>query len=196
MVQTVVAKTPLIFLREAETAEGQIDVLISPNTAGDAAFLNYTIIDQRIRDADFSSLRHSPRIRLGAEAYNLQWCNAEFGAEWPYKSATGASCTTSCVRERCAVDDPVVVEIAIIDSDREAAMNLGRKWEIKDPIPAGHVVLQQDLAAVLNATVGSSVVLNAPGIPLTVRHAFAQRPEPNVREIPLNLVILWLNASL
>ncbi len=44
--QTVLYNTPLIFLREAEVSEGQVDVVLSPGEFSATFALNYTLVSQ------------------------------------------------------------------------------------------------------------------------------------------------------
>ena len=78
VVQTLLARAPLIFLREAETAKGQLDVRITP-LAGDNGFMNYSQFARSLRSAEraASFANHAPRLSVQiAELYSTQACTS------------------------------------------------------------------------------------------------------------------------
>lgn len=80
VVQTLLARAPLIFLREAEAARGQVDVSITPGGGGSGnVFLNYTQFAASLAGASSAPAYafHAPRLRLTlAEVYAGQACTS------------------------------------------------------------------------------------------------------------------------
>ncbi|RYG46844.1 hypothetical protein EON67_09125, partial [archaeon] len=78
--QTLVSKVPLIFLREAEAASGQVDVRITPDEYLSTATLNYTRFAAAVRAEEYSY--HAPRLTVPAVVANVEACDFPTSVEY------------------------------------------------------------------------------------------------------------------
>lgn len=74
-----------------------------------------------------------------------------------YELEPGRSCAYSCMSRRCDPQLQYGGLLHLIDTEKEARMGYGRTWEF-GKIPAGHVVIRNDLASALGGVeVGDTI---------------------------------------
>jgi hypothetical protein len=141
VVQTLLARAPLIFLREAEAARGQVDVSITPAGGGGNGFLNYSQFASSLAGAASAPAYafHSPRLRLTlAEVYTGQACTAPPPTARPLAAAVALAVwaddpLTTCARNAAAVNasaaSPGAAAGGYIPSGSAAA------WMYRHPAP-------------------------------------------------------------
>jgi hypothetical protein len=167
VVQTLLARAPLIFLRLAETQTGQIDVVLMPSAYSDTLYLNYSRFSAALTagpDAHASSF-HAPRVSIPASRVfagavcaasplaPVGWPDHRSDASWLYSSAAIASRVCSSGGRGGSSE----LTLVAIDSAREAAMGVGRAWDIPS-IPPGEchdISCLVELAPVSDAQPGS-----------------------------------------
>lgn len=196
--QTLLEQSPIIFMREAESEGGQVDLVLTSGEYNNGAMLNYTQVAEVLaaspRAQDYSYT--SPRISLLAVMNNPATCDMgdyrnssapeefpttsydyEADNTWMYTRGDASYCQHSCMSARCNDgDNQIKGEIFVIDSAREKRMGYGRKWKY-GKIPPGQVILHVDTAAALNVEVGDTIFLRFTEH-LLLRFAFAPEPEP------------------
>ena len=98
-------------------------------------------------------------------------CHAEQDNAWMYELEPGRYCAYSCMSRRCDSQLQFGGRIHVIDTAKEARMGYGRTWEF-DKIPAGHVVIRNDLASALGGVkAGDTIFVRMTVAPL-LRFAF------------------------
>lgn len=99
---SLLAQTPIIFLRLAETSKSEIDIRIDAGDFTGFETLNYTRIKTMLTDP--SEQFHSPRLRL-----SRLWMSPpksctfpdQKNNSWLYQSLTDTSCTIGCPTANC-----------------------------------------------------------------------------------------------
>lgn len=181
VVQTLLSKAPLVFTREAEAAEGQLDVRLLPAYSTSRRALNYTLMHELALAADGGGDKYSyssPRLKLYGRGMRLSACMdvpAGFDlaadnawmyttAYYPYESAaSGVRCD--------GPDADRFVTVTLSDTTRERRMGQGRAYPF-EKLPPGHAVLRSDNAESLGVSVGDIVLVRVYSQVL-VRHLFA-----------------------
>uniref|UniRef100_A0A7S4JAS7 ABC3 transporter permease C-terminal domain-containing protein n=1 Tax=Guillardia theta TaxID=55529 RepID=A0A7S4JAS7_GUITH len=164
---TLFEYTPLLFLSIAEYNVGEMDVTVLPSSWTSLTYLNYSNVRSTVGGEDVLFNYSSPRWSIYTSAWNTKLCNNQ---GWNFRDASdrylgkdGSSCglhaessTSSCVAEQCGAPDSA--DLYLIDSYLEERMGLGSHWHL-EAAPPGSVYLHKDLATMLNATVGSELIL-------------------------------------
>eukprot|EP00163_Fabomonas_tropica_P033490 TRINITY_DN8839_c0_g1_i1.p1 TRINITY_DN8839_c0_g1~~TRINITY_DN8839_c0_g1_i1.p1 ORF type:complete len:1111 (+),score=85.28 TRINITY_DN8839_c0_g1_i1:98-3430(+) len=176
---TSLANTPVVFLNIAIAENGERDVVISPSPdLSGAPLLNYTAIAQQVprfpKDDDEEPYLHSPRnFFIGSYVFSDKKCPRRnqtgvdpYALEWKYKHTSGvnapnceerlASELQDCFPKFC--DVAALANIFVIDTEREAVAELGRRWELP-PVPPGEAYVQSELAKALDVQEGDIVYL-------------------------------------
>lgn len=182
VMQTLLGQAPLIFLREAETRNAEIDMRSVADDWTRARYQNYTLVSELLAaaptevDGEFSY--HSPRLSIDGVAFQPGSCDGQEDADpadsvednaWMYEMPGAETyrlagspeysqmvCWGSCLSERCSMRQNI--EFVLLDSARERRMNVGRRWPYSD-IPAGQAVIREDVARALSVAEGDYIHL-------------------------------------
>ena len=193
---TLISRAPLIFLREAETSAGQIDLRLSPDPDAAAGALNYTRFAAALAGATVGTpsastyTYHAPRLVLGgAAAWKAAQCATpavgpdDVAARYvagggldANGSVTWSPCGWfSCMPERCAdARGAFDLSLTFVDTAAESRMGLGRAWPY-GRLASNTAVVPDTLATKLGVRAGDELYVEvAPGDLL--RYGFA----PNI----------------
>ena len=181
-VQTLISKAPLIYLRQAETASGQIDVALAPDASNGIAFLNYSRFAASVSSADSSGFYSYSTGRLSIAGVSLwpssscvlpvgvsaasSFTNNSWMYAFPASSPAGpsvtlcsgkgdaSSSTNACLSAACGTQAPASgYRLIAFDTVAEGRMGLGRGWKL-DPLPPLSAVLSTATAAALGVSAG------------------------------------------
>lgn len=98
---SLLAQTPIIFLRLAETSNSEIDLSIDALSVTGYAGLNYTLMKTMLTESD--EQHHSPRLsvgRLWSSAYRCDFGNSS-DLSWLYTPKTTNTCSIACPIANC-----------------------------------------------------------------------------------------------
>jgi hypothetical protein len=193
---TVIAKAPVVFLQQAETASGQYDFALS-SSMPNYLFVNYTAVSISTSTPEVSSLSyHAPRLELAATLYGSDCVERtrQLGYDpedpaWKYRTVPNTSFAPSppspglplLCEDRSL--SRTLLTLTLIDTERERRMAFGRQWP-HARLAEGEVVLGRAAAKSLGLSAGSlayvAVQLNSEEAPLvtsllTAALAAAQR---------------------
>lgn len=160
VVQTLLARAPLIFLRLAETQFGQIDAILTPSPYSGYPSLNYTQFREALASGPSADQTrfHAPRVVLPvARAFAGHDCAAHPAAPsgWALSGSPPEALSTEWLYAKVASSACSDVEyggvgglsLVAIDSDAEAAMGVGRAWDASPPGPDGRPAIPDGACA-------------------------------------------------
>ena len=184
VVQSLVDRAPLVFLRLAENGVGQMDMEIKAASAT-YPLLNYTAFARAAQaasvrtDDDFTVT--SPRIELTAQVFTAAACAVPVSLENAsalYSTENGEACELSsltagdqpvqlsCVDSLCGASS--TVRFIGADLPAELAAGVGRTFDRPTPAP-GHALVSAGIAADRGLQQGDVLVL-AVLAPVSLRH--------------------------
>jgi hypothetical protein len=176
---TLVARAPAIFLQSSEVSSGQFDITMSPvGTSTQCDSLNYTLIQLQLDAAPgvSSTVIASPRLLLAVTLYPKSCADQVSSSgvnatdvSWRYHGSDAlrknlfpecVSMGSDCLARICSSGVPNSIShiyLTLIDSDRERTAQIGRSWPLSQRIPAGSVVLGNEMASKLGVQTGDTV---------------------------------------
>lgn len=154
VVQTLLARAPLIFLRLAETQFGQIDAVLTPSPYSGFPALNYTQFKEALAAGPdpIATSFHAPRVILPIiRAFAAAECGSHPAVPAGWATTAGVLSTDwlrgAAAASACAAFDGGGVgglSLVAVDSDAEERMGVGRAWDAspadaegRPAIPAG-----------------------------------------------------------
>lgn len=179
---TIIGNTPVVMLRLAELEAGEIDIQGVPReTRGPTGFeagltLNYTLLSLHLEkrsddllESDVPSDKTRPDLsfstaRITGELQALAAAECRGGPPmeptWKYNGLSpGDSCVEfdDCFDSICTAEF-AKAELYLVDSEKEAKINLGRSWKLDAP-KTGHCWMQSSMASNLGVGKGDIVYL-------------------------------------
>uniref|UniRef100_A0A7S3DHJ4 ABC3 transporter permease C-terminal domain-containing protein n=1 Tax=Palpitomonas bilix TaxID=652834 RepID=A0A7S3DHJ4_9EUKA len=154
ILQSVLLKAPVIFLRLAEIDEGENDLVLEAGDWTGYPFLNYSTIEYIASTSPINrdALQlHTARTEFSGTVFATTNCsNAPASADFmnssiaydggvgdsdptPVCAANPTSGTRNCIREYCG--DGETANIYLYDDAKEKAMGFGRTWTYEKPQP-------------------------------------------------------------
>lgn len=192
--QTLLSQAPLIFLREAESSVGQVDMTMAAEPWTNNIFLNYTLLSSVMAESpDADELKfHAPRHELDAVIQNPSDCQTgnvsdpsaprvyastqyDYAQDntWMYdmgEANVTTYCLGNCMGLRCQESQRMSSTLYLIDSAKEEAMGYGRDWE-QGVIPPGQAVLLSSQAEEIGVEEGDTMFVRV-SIPEILRVAY------------------------
>jgi len=165
---TLLANTPIVFLRLSELQAGEFDYMIKVDSG--AQGLNYTLITQLATEAKYKY--SAPRILLSnIDLYKESSCDAEMlkiqretgDITWRYTGPNGdgpSPCKThhTCLTHYCKTSSSKA-SLFLIDFDREREMGLGRTWTLPN-LKKGEIYLSSGLKDQLGMNNGEALYIH------------------------------------
>eukprot|EP01103_Thecamoeba_quadrilineata_P012745 TRINITY_DN3364_c1_g1_i1.p1 TRINITY_DN3364_c1_g1~~TRINITY_DN3364_c1_g1_i1.p1 ORF type:complete len:1045 (+),score=214.58 TRINITY_DN3364_c1_g1_i1:1531-4665(+) len=162
LLMTVLHHAPILLMRLSELQEGEIDLLLYPDTEPGLSFLNHTRISSLLTSNPQYSY-NSPRFQLGHDAVAVySGCEAGLTPADPHDLVWKYSCdqqySEGCMTSRCA--QAIKATVFLVDSIREHKMGIGRRWDASGKeIPEGHAFVHEELANSLGVKTGGTFYL-------------------------------------
>ena len=158
----------VLFLGLAEADAGQIDLDLTPiSTYFDIPFLNYSAITALVAANGTASMAyHTHRYSITATAYDASLCGPWDGTndmDWSYfhtGNVSNSDCAyedSPCLNYNCLPGKQST--LYMVDSQREAAMGLGRSWPFP-PVPRGSCYITASVARSLKVSVGDTIIVS------------------------------------
>lgn len=169
---TMIARAPVVFLQQAESNNGQVDLRLTPSSATYSSFFNYSQFTSNVMvNPDYSF--HAPRLTLAhSSVYKMSDCPSSLqlaqpsltDPTWKYigieNSDATPGCdnrTVTCLNSLCqarATDVP----FHAIDTEKEKRMGYGRDWPF-EPLEDGEAVITIDLANAVGVGKGDTIMV-------------------------------------
>lgn len=164
ILMTLIARTPIIFLRLSENDKGDRDMVVKPSLNTGYEKINVTMINdildnQEIQRHTTSRLSfYSPILKPGS-------CTVDIVAdpEWAYKHANESyhpcesNTAVMCIDVNCPGTYFMDASIYGIDFEKEKELLIGRQWELNDKLKEGEAYISSPLANDLNISIGDIV---------------------------------------
>ena len=173
VLDTSLAMAPVVFLRIAESDQGEIDFMMSAGTWTGHRLLNYQQMEAAL-NAQEETKHHAPRIVLGSVPLYLDRdCHRQANEsidslDWKYVDFTSSGkdrtcrksffAADSCFKERCP-SAAANVDLYIIDQAKEKAMICGRNYTLP-PAAVGELFLVESMHSKLAVQPGDIIYLS------------------------------------
>lgn len=158
---TILASSPVIFLRLSELQEGEIDLRLS---ASEERYLNLTEIASLIKNE--TDYVYSPRYMLPAVTIASSACKAPVDPDstaWKYACTPADATPEECfLRNGGCIGDTFGAQLLLADLAQEARMGLGQEWA-HNSVQKGYALLDQSLASLLRVKAGDTFYLELSG---------------------------------
>uniref|UniRef100_A0A6B2KXH2 ABC3 transporter permease C-terminal domain-containing protein n=1 Tax=Arcella intermedia TaxID=1963864 RepID=A0A6B2KXH2_9EUKA len=155
---TILSKSPLIFMRLSELDNGELDVMIRPDTSKYGA-LNYTQFQREDLPSNYRS--STPRRVHDTSVYFSTDCPDQepLALDWKYHPNNDTDICgwfrMSCFEKHCT-STHYSLTVIMMDSLREKEMLLGRDWMLP-PLNRGEVYVSSGVVESAKAQVGDYV---------------------------------------
>ena len=116
---TILANTPVVFLRLSETTGSEVDITVLPDSSNRLNYTEFSTILSHSQNSDFYSY-HSPRVVGGAYLFNPIYCNDEYSFDLEKDILT---CNNGGRRGYLYVNDFA----------KEKKIGIGRQWNYDFP---------------------------------------------------------------
>eukprot|EP01080_Neovahlkampfia_damariscottae_P003982 gene3982-7238_t len=168
--QSALNQVSIIFLRLAESEEGEYDLIITPSSITNSSSFNHTKLLGSLKQfPNFEYYSYnSPRIAAGTQKFmKADTCVygnttlSPYDVEWIYYSANisdSACASTSSYCPTTYCQEPREGNIIVYDSDSEARANIGRNWKHRKLGP-GEAYLGTELSIGLDAKIGDVILV-------------------------------------
>lgn len=155
---TILASSPVIFLRLSELQDGEIDIILN---ADKERFLNLTEISSVL--ANETEYLYSPRYFLPVLSYASSSCKASvdpFNVSWKYSCGGLNLSVEECfLRNGECAHNAFSAQLLLADLPQEEIMGLGHDWQ-HNSVSNGSALLDRSLASLLGVQVGDFVYLS------------------------------------
>ena len=168
---SILSHTPVVFLRLAESRQGEIDLVLEPHHTTGFDFINYTMVEELVADKElyhYSSPRFEWSSSKDLSLFPLRHCSKSVSgldvSSWAYTGLPGytypncSATTGACMSQLCG--NSTTPTAFLIDSDRELRMGLGKYFPKADtPVPVGSLYMSKQLADDLDVHTDDTVVM-------------------------------------
>jgi hypothetical protein len=145
---TIIANSPVVFLRLAELSSGEIDLEVWAGPWTGKGRVNYTTIAGILNEEGEEYSYHTARLRFGAWTWGEDSCDGDpEDKTWRYfgeGDSDPCRFQQTCFYQYCS-STPFTADLFIINSEAEKRMNLGREWPYEKLEP-GTCLVQRSFA--------------------------------------------------